>query len=124
MALRSLLNAGTLLAFGSDAPVEEADPREGFYAALARRDRRGYPDRGWYPEERLTGLEVLSAYTEGPAFAAGDADRRGRLSPGYDADFCAWDVDPVTAEAEEILSGKVLATVVGGEVVHQEELLA
>lgn len=120
MALRSLLDAGTVLAFGSDAPVEEADPRECFYAALARRDRSGYPSDGWYPDERLSGLEVLRACTEGPAVAAGDADRRGRLSPGYHADFCAWDVDPVTAEPEEILSGKVVATVVGGEVAYRE----
>jgi predicted amidohydrolase YtcJ len=118
MALRSLLDAGTVLAFGSDAPVEEADPREGFYAALARRDRRGDPPGGWYPEERLTGLEVLSAYTECPARAAGDSDRRGRLSPGYHADFAAWEIDLATAEAEEIRSAQVLATVVGGEVVY------
>lgn len=119
MALRSLLDAGTVLAFGSDAPVEEADPRESFYAALARRDRSGYPDDGWYPDERLTGLEVLRAHTEGPAVAAGDADRRGRLSPGYHADFCAWDIDPATAEAEEIPSARVSVTVVGGELVHR-----
>jgi predicted amidohydrolase YtcJ len=117
MALRSLLSAGTVLAFGSDAPVEEADPRECFYAALARRDRSGYPADGWYPDERLTGLEVLRAYTEGPAVAAGDADRRGRLSPGYHADFCAWDIDPAMAPAKEILSGRVVATVVGGATV-------
>jgi predicted amidohydrolase YtcJ len=120
MALRSLLDAGTVLAFGSDAPVEDPDPRECFYAALERRDRSGYPSDGWYPEERLSGPEVLKAYTEGPAIAAGDADRRGRLSPGYHADFCAWDIDPGTAQAEEILAGNVLATVVGGEVVYGE----
>lgn len=120
MALRSLLSAGTVLAFGSDAPVEDPDPREGFFAALERRDRSGYPSDGWYPEERLTGLEVLSAYTEGPAIAAGDADRRGRLSPGYHADLCAWDIDPGTASGQEILAGNVLATVVGGEVVYGE----
>lgn len=121
MALRSLLAAGTVLAFGSDAPVEEADPRQCFYAALARRDRSGYPADGWHPDERLTGLEVLRACTEGPALAAGDADRSGRLSPGFHADFCAWDIDPATAEAEEILSAEVLATVIGGEVVYRAD---
>ncbi|MGD2155034.1 MAG: amidohydrolase family protein [Gemmatimonadales bacterium] len=120
MALRSLLDAGTVLAFGSDAPVEEADPRESFYAALARRDRSGYPPDGWYPDQRLSGLEVLRAHTEGPAVAAGDAERRGRLAPGFHADFCAWDVDLATAAADEILSGQVLATVVGGELVYGE----
>lgn len=118
-ALRSLLDAGTTLAFGSDAPVEAADPREGFYGAIARRDRGGYPAEGWYPEERLTGLETLRCYTEGPAFAAGESHRRGRLSPGYDADFAAWGTDLVSAEPEEILSAQVVATVVGGEVVYR-----
>jgi predicted amidohydrolase YtcJ len=116
-AFRKLLESGTILAFGSDAPVEEADPREGFYAAVARRDRRGYPERGWFPEERLSGLEVLRAYTEGPARAAGDADRRGRLSVGYLADFAAWDTDLVTAGAERLRSAQVVATVVGSDIV-------
>ncbi len=119
MALHSLRAADTVLAFGSDAPVEAADPREGFYAALTRRDRNGYPGDGWYPEERLTGLEVLNAYTVGPALAAGDADRRGRLSPGYCADFAAWEIDPLAAEPEEMLSARVVATVVGGEFVYR-----
>ncbi len=118
-ALRSLLDSGTVLAFGSDAPVEAADPREGFYAALARRDRDDYPQGGWHPEERLTGLEVLHAYTVGPAVAAGDAERRGRLSPGYFADFAAWNVDLATADPEAILEAQVVATVVGGEIVFQ-----
>ena len=117
LPLRSLLGAGTILAFGSDAPVEEPDPREGFYSAIARQDRGGHPSDGWYPEERIGGLDVLKAYTEGPAYAAGDLNRRGRLSPGYYCDFAAWDVDPVTAEPERMLSAQVAATVVGGELV-------
>jgi predicted amidohydrolase YtcJ len=119
MALRSLLEAGTVLAFGSDAPVEAPDPREGFYAAVARRDRGGYPEGGWYPEERLDGLEVLKAYTEGAARAAGEGSRRGRLTPGYQADFVAWDADLATAEPSALLSAETITTVVGGEVVYR-----
>lgn len=58
-------------------------------------------------------------YTVGPAAAAGDADRRGRLAPGCDADIAVWDVDLVTAEAQEILEARALATMVGGEIVHR-----
>jgi predicted amidohydrolase YtcJ len=119
MALRSLLDVGTILAFGSDAPVEEADPREGFYAAMTRGDRDGYTEEGWYPQECLSGLEVLKAYTEGPARAAGDLDRRGRLAPGYHADFAAWDVDLVNAEPERSRAAEVVATVVGGAIVYR-----
>ena len=119
MALRSLLDAGTVLAFGSDAPVEAADPREGFFGAMVRRDRSGYPDDGLCPEQCLSGQEVLEAYTVGAALVAGDADRRGRLSVGYHADLAAWDTDLVTAEPEAILQASVAATVVGGEVVYR-----
>ncbi len=119
LPFRSLLDEGTVLAFGSDAPVEEADPREGFYGAIARKDREGSPAQGWYPEERISGLEVLKAYTEGPARAAGEGDQRGRLSPGHLCDFSAWDTDLVTAEPERIRSAQVMTTVVGGEVVFR-----
>ncbi len=119
MALRSLRTAGTVLAFGSDAPVEAPDPREGFYAAMARRDRRGHPEGGWHPQERLSGAEVLWAYTRGPARAAGDAELRGRLAPGCLADFAAWDTDLALADAERIRCAQVVATVVGGDVVFR-----
>jgi predicted amidohydrolase YtcJ len=119
MALRSLLDAGTALAFGSDAPVEAPDPREGFYAAVARRDRSGYPEGGWYPEERLSPQDVLTAYTVGPARAAGEERWTGRLAPGCRADFVAWTEDPATADAEQLRSMQVVATAVDGEVVYR-----
>ena len=119
MALRSLFDVGTVLAFGSDAPVEAPDPREGFYGAIARRDRGGYPEGGWHLEERLNGHEVLKAYTEGAARAAGEGHRRGRLTAGYLADFVAWDTDLAIAEPEAARSAEVLATIVGGEVVYR-----
>jgi len=115
-AFRSLADAGTVLAFGSDAPVEAADPREGFYGAIARRDRTGYPAEGWNREERLSGFEVLRAYTEGPALAAGESNR-GRLAPGYRADFAAWGIDLATADPEDLRGAQVVATVVGGDLV-------
>jgi len=118
-AFRSLLRAGTVLAFGSDAPVEAPDPREAFLAALTRQDRNGYPAAGWYPEERLSGMNVIAGYTVGAARAAGVAHRSGRLSPGYDADLAVWDTDLTTAAPEEIRAARVLATVVGGAVVYR-----
>lgn len=120
MVLRTLRSLGTTLAFGSDAPVEAPDPREGFYAAVARRDRAGYPADGWNPEERLTGAEVLEAYTLGPARAAGESGRRGRLAPGYLADFAAWDIDLAIADPEQLCTANVVATVVDGEVVYRD----
>ncbi|KPK75916.1 MAG: hypothetical protein AMS25_17920 [Gemmatimonas sp. SM23_52] len=64
-------------------------------------------------------MDVLRAYSEGPAKAAGDWERRGRLAPGYLADFAAWDVDLVTAEPERLRAAEVVATVVDGEIVYR-----
>ncbi|HSG82579.1 MAG TPA: amidohydrolase family protein, partial [Gemmatimonadota bacterium] len=81
-------------------------------------DRSGYPEDGFCPEQRISAAEVLECYTLGAARAAGDADRRGRLAPGYDADFAAWDQDLATAGPAEILEANVVATAVAGEVVY------
>ncbi len=118
-AFRDLLDAKTVLAFGSDAPVESPDPREGIYAARTRRDRAGRPAEGWYPDQRLSGLEILRAYTVGPARAAGAGDDRGRLVPGEPADMVAWDRDLAAVEPDAVREAGVLATIIGGALVHR-----
>lgn len=119
-AFAPLLRAGTTLAFGSDVPVETVDPRPGLFAATRRVNWDGEPAGEWYPEHRLTAEEAVRGYTEGPAVAAGEEGRRGRLLPGYDADLVAWDVDPLAASPEELRAMRCLLTMVAGEVVHRE----
>lgn len=119
-AFAPLLRAGTTLAFGSDVPVETVDPRPGLFAATKRVSWDGEPAGEWYPEHRLTAEEAVRAYTEGPAAAAGEAERRGRLLPGYDADLAAWDTDPLAATPEELRAMRCLLTMVGGETVHRD----
>jgi hypothetical protein len=120
-AFRSLAEHGTVLALGSDAPVASLDPREGVYAAMARRSGGGSPANGWYPDQRLGFTEVLSGYTRGNAVAGGIASHRGTLAPGFDADLVAWDVDPALAhgDVDAFRHARVRLTVVGGEVVMQ-----
>jgi hypothetical protein len=84
-AWRGLVESGALLAAGSDAPVESVNPWLGVFAALHRRlPSDGRPD--WRPEQALTVLEALHAYTLGPAIAIGASDE-GQLRVGARADL-------------------------------------
>jgi predicted amidohydrolase YtcJ len=114
-AYRSLLDAGTLLANGSDAPVEELDPLKGIVAAVLRTlDERP----SWRPEQALTVAEALEATCVAPAWLAGDEDRRGRLRPGMLADLVVLDRDPLLCPIEQLSDLSVLATLVGGRIAH------
>jgi hypothetical protein len=110
-----------VVAFGSDVPVATLDPREGVYAAMERRMLDGAPMPGWYPEERLSFEEAVSAYTQANARAAGVTDQRGTLAIGMDADLVAWQADPALdrGDGEAFLKGRAALTVVGGEVMVQ-----
>ena len=116
-AFRTLLDRGSLLAFGSDAPVASLDPREGVYAAMER--RFGENDPAWYPGERLDFETIVEAYTVGPARAARVDGRRGTLTPGRDADLVAWQVDAMQpSTGEGFRKAQVALTVVDGEPVY------
>ena len=116
-AWRTLVSAGARLAGGSDFPVESENPLEGFHAAITRQDREGNPPGGWRPQERLTRAEALSLFTTDAAYAAFEEDRRGRIAPGFEADLTIFAADPMAAPADQILSIRTLATIVGGKLV-------
>jgi predicted amidohydrolase YtcJ len=121
-AWRTQLQHGALLAFGSDAPVESPNPFLGLHAAVTRRRPDGTPGpEGWYPEQRLTMAEAISAYTLGAAYAANAEDRLGKLAPGFLADLIVLEQDPITCQPDDLLTAHSLATMVGGEWVWQSE---
>jgi predicted amidohydrolase YtcJ len=112
---RSLLDAGTRLVNGSDAPVEELDPLAGLRAGVLRT----IDDRpAWRPEQGVTVEDVLRASTSDAAWLASAEDTRGRLAPGYVADLVVLDRDPVTCAREELAEVSVVATMAGGRWVH------
>jgi len=120
-AWRSLLDAGTVLAFGSDCPVEDLDPFQGIHAAVTRRRVDGSPGpEGWYPEQRLTVEEAVYAYTLGAAQAAALEGRWGSLSPGKLADLVVLDRDVFACEPMQIPETQVVATMIGGRFVYGE----
>ncbi len=120
-AWRSYLNHGVRVAFGSDFPVERVDPLLGFYAAVTRQDADGWPEGGWYPEERVTREEALRGFTLDAAYAAFQEDELGSIEAGKWADFVILADDIMTISAEKILDTHVVATYVGGREVYRVE---
>ncbi|HTI62065.1 MAG TPA: amidohydrolase [Gemmatimonadaceae bacterium] len=117
-AFRSLLDAGTRLAFGSDWFVAPATPLEGIYAAVTRRTLDGAHPGGWYPEQKIGVEDALRAYTSGAAYASFDERDKGVLAAGKLADFVMIDRDITRVPPETIREARVVMTVVGGKVVH------
>jgi hypothetical protein len=121
-AFRSLLDTGAVLAFGSDAPVEDLNVLKGIHAAVTRRRAGGSPGPdGWYPEQRLTVAEAVYAYTVGAAYASGEEAIKGTLAPGKLADLVVLSRDIFAIDSMDILETKVLATMFDGEFVYSSE---
>ena len=118
-AWRKLLDAGAVIANGSDFPVELANPMHGLYASVTRMNRGGLPEGGWYGNERLDRAETLHSFTLAAAFAAHQEDRLGSLEPGKWADFIIVDRDYFEVPEAEIDDIVVLQTWVGGELVYE-----
>ena len=117
-AWNTLLQQGSIIAAGSDFPVELADPFFGLHAAVTRQDRDNQPASGWYPAEAMTRVEALRSFTLDAAFAAGQEASLGSLEPGKWADFIVLDQNPFTQAAAKLWQQQVLATYVAGEQVY------
>jgi len=113
---RSLLDSGALVINGTDAPVERVSPVECFYASVTRRLSDG---TAFFPEQRMTRHEALRSYTMDAAYGAFEEDLKGSLAPGKLADVVVLSKDILAAPEQEILSAKVLYTIIGGRVLYQ-----
>ncbi len=118
-AFHSLLDAGAHLAFGSDCPVAPLNPLLGIQAAVLRQDRKGEPERGWYPAERLKVAEAVRGYTLGAAYAVGLEDLLGSITPGKLADMVVLSHDIFTIPPREISDTRVDYTIFDGQVVYR-----
>lgn len=124
-AWRAILDQGTRVAFGSDAPVESPNPFWGIHAAVTRRRLDGTPGPdGWYPSQRIRVNEAVSGFTNGPAYAAGMEDRLGKLMPNYLADLLILDMDLFTCPVDQIRDIRPLATMIAGKWVFADPSLA
>ncbi|MCJ7703110.1 MAG: amidohydrolase, partial [Anaerolineales bacterium] len=115
-ALKTQLEHGATLAFGSDAPVESPNPFWGIHAAVTRRRADGSPGpAGWYPNQRLPVHQAIAGFTTGAAIAASMEDRQGKLVSGYFADLLVLDTNPFECNPDEIRNILPAATMVAGE---------
>ena len=114
-AIRTMLESGATVVFGSDAPIEPIDPLLGIHAAVTRQRPDGTPGPdGWYPEQRFSMDEAIHAFTMGAAITAGQQATQGSITPGKLADLTVWEEDLWEMPPSDLLNAKVAATMVDG----------
>lgn len=113
---RKLLETGAVVSNGTDAPVEDVNPLESFYASVSRRSKNG---EVFYGDQVMTRAEALESYTRSAAYAAFEEDLKGSLEVGKLADITILSRDIMTVPEEEIRGTEVRYTIVGGEVVYE-----
>ena len=118
-AWKSFLDHGVTLAFGTDYPVEAINPFRGLYAAVTRMNVEG--TQTFEPQEKISLHEAIYAYTQASAFGEFRERVKGKLTPGYLADFVVLDRDITKVTPQALLATKVLMTVVNGDVVYESK---
>ncbi|MEX0964284.1 MAG: amidohydrolase family protein [Pseudohongiellaceae bacterium] len=113
-AWRKLIDAGALIANGSDFPVESPNPFFGLHAAITRQDSNNEPAGGWYPQEKMTPVEAFASFTLDAAYSGHQENLLGTLEPGKKADFIILDSDLFSIDQRDIWKIEVEQTWVNG----------
>ncbi len=115
---KDLLEQAGTIALGTDFPVENINPLYTFYAAVARKDLKGFPEQGFQPENALTREEALKGMTIWAAYSNFEEKEKGSLEAGKWADFIITDKDIMKVDINEVPNVKILATYLNGEKVY------
>jgi predicted amidohydrolase YtcJ len=110
-AHRWFLDAGVGVAGSSDYPC---GPYEPLYNMQSCVTRRGDDGAVVGPAQCITSAEALDLYTVHAADAAGEAACKGRIAPGFLADFVVLEEDPLQVTPSRLAGIAVEATYVGG----------
>lgn len=119
-AYKQLLQENGWLVLGTDFPVEDINPLLTFYSAVFRKDKKGYPAKGFQMDNALSRKETLMGMTLWAAKGSFEENEKGSLEKGKFADFVIMDQDIMKVPAEKVLSAKVLKTYVNGEKVYEK----
>lgn len=119
-AYNDLMKQNNLIAFGTDFPVENINPLYTFYAAVSRKDLKGFPEGGFQPENKVSRKDALRAMTTWAAYSCFEEKEKGMIAPGMFADFVILSDDIMTMSEGKIPNVKVLATYLGGEKVFEK----
>lgn len=117
-AYQSLLQENSMIANGSDFPVEDINPLYGFYAAVARQDKKGFPEGGFQASDSLNREQALKAMTIWAAYSNFEEKEKGSIEAGKMADFVILEKDIMTSPIRETRDTKVLATYLAGKKVY------
>lgn len=115
---RTMNEMGLKVPLSSDCPVDSVDPIDSAYIAVNRKDLNGWPEGGWYPEERMTIDQVLKGFTLDSAYAQFQEGVKGSVEEGKYADFAVLSGDPTAIDPEQLRSISCVATYLGGKKVN------
>ncbi|HYC27494.1 MAG TPA: amidohydrolase family protein, partial [Chitinophagaceae bacterium] len=118
-AFNDLLKQNGWIPLGTDFPVEDISPFKTFYAAVARKDARGWPEGGYQPENALSRVSALRGMTIWAAKSNFEEHEKGSIEPGKFADFVILDNDLMRAPENQLLRINVMKTYVNGEKVYE-----
>ena len=116
---QKLLQSGAKIINGTDAPVEPVDPLPSFFASIARKTLKGFPEGGFEADQSMSRDEALRSFTLDAAFGEFEEDFKGSIEVGKAADFTVFNKNIMTIPEMEILDTKVAMTIINGEVLYE-----
>ncbi|MDP2471689.1 MAG: amidohydrolase [Candidatus Palauibacterales bacterium] len=112
---RALIDSGATVMNGTDAPVEDVDPIPSYFGSVVGRMNNG---EVLNPDQLMTRMEGLRAYTINSAYGAHEEGIKGSLTVGKLADIVVLSRDILAVPADEILDARVDLTIVGGKIAY------